>query len=419
MLSHPQSVHVINYPEYHVQSSAAGQRIRWLAIWFAAIAASTANAEELTIGSPAPPLKIKSFLKGEPVQALAKGTVYVVEFSGTGCVPCIKAIPHLTDLQKKHSKVVLISVYSEAESEVRAFLEKHQNQMGFRVALDQGNSTESRWMRGANLQGIPTVFVVNAEEVLTWIGHPSQLDEPLEKTIAGTIDLRLERARLAFVQADSVALTESIKRQQGIAKAHQRLYELARKQKWEESIQTADQAAREFPEAEFQFLNSKLYVLAENPKSTDQALRFAASLSAKMRFSDRYINDRQHQEFDAAIAQSLLNHRMNPDPLLAEAASILVKKADRSALELKDEDERLLSRKYIRQVSAMIAAGNHDFAKAATLQGEALHFIRQRKCRETTPQSRKDWEQEQNQHIGDCEAELAKYEALAGKSKTP
>ena len=41
----------------------------------------------LTIGDPAPPLALKAFLKGEPIKELKKGTVYVIEFSGTQCAP--------------------------------------------------------------------------------------------------------------------------------------------------------------------------------------------------------------------------------------------------------------------------------------------------------------------------------------------
>src|SRR5437870_4271484 len=43
-------------------------------------------AEDLAIGVPAPKLSSMIFVKGEPVNDLAKGTRYVVEFRGTACV---------------------------------------------------------------------------------------------------------------------------------------------------------------------------------------------------------------------------------------------------------------------------------------------------------------------------------------------
>jgi hypothetical protein len=52
-------------------------------------------AEPLTIGSPAPELKINTWVKGDPVGGIEKGKVYVIEFWGTACGPCIKCMPHL------------------------------------------------------------------------------------------------------------------------------------------------------------------------------------------------------------------------------------------------------------------------------------------------------------------------------------
>ena len=114
----------------------------------------TLCADPLTIGTPAPPLDLGAFVKGEPVKELAKGVVHVIEFSGTECAPCVRCIPHLTELQKKHPQVVFISVYSEKEAAVRQFLAKHGEAMGFRVALDRNYAMMRTWLRAASFDAI-------------------------------------------------------------------------------------------------------------------------------------------------------------------------------------------------------------------------------------------------------------------------
>lgn len=57
--------------------------------------------KQLALGSPAPPLYIQSWLKGEPVNQLEKGKVYVVEFWATWCGPCIAGMPHLSEVAEK------------------------------------------------------------------------------------------------------------------------------------------------------------------------------------------------------------------------------------------------------------------------------------------------------------------------------
>ncbi len=100
----------------------------------------------LEIGSPSPKLASLTFLKREPVRDMSRGEVYVIEFSGTGCVPCIQCIPLLTELQKSHGEVVVISVYSEDEQTVRKYLDKEQHSIGYRVAADpKGVMCENCW----------------------------------------------------------------------------------------------------------------------------------------------------------------------------------------------------------------------------------------------------------------------------------
>src|SRR3954468_10526558 len=103
-----------------------------------ALAAAAPAAKPLSPGDPAPKLEVKEFVKGEPVKALDKGTVYVVEFWATWCPPCRTSIPHLTELQKKHKDLVVIGVsVSERDfDKVKPFVEEMGDKMDYRVAID-------------------------------------------------------------------------------------------------------------------------------------------------------------------------------------------------------------------------------------------------------------------------------------------
>ena len=71
-----------------------------------AIATRAQNEQHpsLNIGDPAPPLRIREWIKGEPVQGFEKGHVYILEFWATWCRPCIAAMPHLSALAEKRKR---------------------------------------------------------------------------------------------------------------------------------------------------------------------------------------------------------------------------------------------------------------------------------------------------------------------------
>jgi thiol-disulfide isomerase/thioredoxin len=170
-----------------------------LAVALAMSLGGRAAADELTIGNPAPKLEVKEFVKGEPVKELARGKVHVVEFWATWCGPCIAAMPHLTELQKKHKDVIFIgvSIWERDPSGVKPFVEKQGEKMDYRVAMDDvaagadantGKMAKS-WMAAAGRGGIPSTFIVNAEGTIAWIGHPMGMDKPLDEIVAGKWDI--------------------------------------------------------------------------------------------------------------------------------------------------------------------------------------------------------------------------------------
>jgi thiol-disulfide isomerase/thioredoxin len=164
-------------------------------------AAQEEKAVTLKPGDPAPPLAVSKWVKGEPVKKLEKGKVYVIECWATWCGPCVQAIPHVTELQKKYKDkdlvVIGMNVWENDDAAVEPFVKKMGDKMDYRVAMDdksggsRGKMAET-WMQAAGRNGIPCSFIVDRDTKIAWIGHPMQMDRPLEQIIAGKFDAKKE-----------------------------------------------------------------------------------------------------------------------------------------------------------------------------------------------------------------------------------
>lgn len=148
----------------------------------------------LTVGSDAPKLNIREWIKGEKVEEFKEGQVYVVEFWATWCAPCRKSIPHLTKLQKDFGdSVIFIGISSENDVElIRNFVNEWGEKMEYRVAADSNQQTSRDWMTAAGQNGIPCAFVVGVDKKIAWIGNPIHPEGELDKVLAKVADGRYD-----------------------------------------------------------------------------------------------------------------------------------------------------------------------------------------------------------------------------------
>jgi thiol-disulfide isomerase/thioredoxin len=163
----------------------------------------SALASDLTVGSPAPALDVKTWLKGTPITKFDTDQVYVVEFWATWCGPCKQSIPHLTELAKKYPKVNFIGVSiweDDKDNGIKKFVDQMGDKMNYNVGYS-GNQTgmAQSWMAAAGQNGIPTAFVIEKGKV-DWIGHPMELDQPLGEVTSGKFDLAKFKAEFSKKQ---------------------------------------------------------------------------------------------------------------------------------------------------------------------------------------------------------------------------
>lgn len=150
-------------------------------------------ADVLGVGKPAPPMSADSVVKGKAVTTFEPGKVYVVEFWATWCPPCVRSVPHLTELQKKHPEATVIGVAGSerpkaggpgGEQGVKDFVKKQGSKMDYTVVYDGDGTMAKTWMVPAKQRGIPCAFVVDGEGKISHIGFPdSSLDAAVEKAV--------------------------------------------------------------------------------------------------------------------------------------------------------------------------------------------------------------------------------------------
>ncbi len=153
---------------------------------------------ELDLGDPAPPLKIKEWVRGEKVNLPkdAAKKIHMIEFWATWCPPCKESIPLLTKYQKNHEKeLVIVGVtdadpYRNSVSDIKDFVKDQGDKMAYTVAIDDDGATTKAYM-SSEVMGIPHAFLVGRDGKVVWQGSP--LDPALEtvipEIIAGTYDV--------------------------------------------------------------------------------------------------------------------------------------------------------------------------------------------------------------------------------------
>lgn len=231
--------------------------------------------QRIQIGSQAPALSVTKWVKGEPVAALEKGKVYLVEFWATWCAPCIGSMPHLTELQAKYADrglvvigVTVADTRGNTLENVEAMVRQKGDVLGYRVAWDESQATWTNYMQAASKSSIPCSFLVDRTGRIAYIDHPDRIDATLELVLDGKHDLD----KLAANAARQAALDSQASRFTA------QLNQARAQSDWAKAIAAADGLiALESDRHRTNGAIAKFQVLAMNLKERDKAVEFAKS----------------------------------------------------------------------------------------------------------------------------------------------
>ena len=225
------AIHI--YPSLHTGGNVRKSQIIPLSLaillaWLSPTLTSNASAKDLKIGSKAPTIEIEHWVsngegKFKPVKKFEKGKVYIVEFWATWCGPCIAAMPHISELQDKYAKkgLQVISVSDEDLETVEEFLERDvrgkdmtygELTKNYCLTTDPDQSVYGDYMEAAGQNGIPTAFIVGKSGLIEWIGHPMEIDEPIEQVLTDQWDREAYLKKLEEEEKAQRALQQALRK---------------------------------------------------------------------------------------------------------------------------------------------------------------------------------------------------------------
>ncbi|MBY5571467.1 TlpA family protein disulfide reductase [Rhizobium leguminosarum] len=150
----------------------------------------------LGIDSPAPPINVQHWLRGDPLSNFQLGKIYILDFFATTCGYCRPALTYLEQLQEGYRDmgVEAIAVASreeaatadDARAQVDAWVSKWLPYSKIRIAFDYSGEMDEHWMDASLSFGVPQAFVVDRDGSIAFIGHPDMLEDVLPKVIDGS-----------------------------------------------------------------------------------------------------------------------------------------------------------------------------------------------------------------------------------------
>lgn len=285
-------------------------------------AAPLSAADLLTIGSPAPKLSIEHWVqdapsKRKPVTEFEQGKVYVVEFWATWCGPCVQSMPHLAALQEKYADrgVRIISVSDEPLDTVETFLSRTAKGVAagaaedpptyaditraYSLTTDPDQSTYKDYMEAAAQNAIPAAFIVGKDAKIEWLGHPMELEGPLEAVLNDAWD------REAFA--------EQVRLQQKMAQAQREIQMALRAGKPEQALETIDALLAEEATKQDPQLNLLKFQILLGAQQTEEALAHLKNIFAQLR-------DPQQTDMVAWNIHQFAKQGFSKDPRMLTAA---------------------------------------------------------------------------------------------------
>jgi len=104
--------------------------------------------------------------------------------------------PHLSETAKKYKDkgLKVVGITSEPKEQVEGFVRQMRNVMQYTVACDSRQECEAKLSAPAGVHGIPHAFVVGADGLIKYSGHPMDpgFGKAVEKAVKDAAPVRME-----------------------------------------------------------------------------------------------------------------------------------------------------------------------------------------------------------------------------------
>lgn len=158
-----------------------------------------------------PEMSFKSVDGKEISLADLKGKIVLIDFWATWCGPCMAEAEHMVELNEKYGEqglqIIGISLDQNRQALEATVKEKQFNWPQYFDGKGWGNKFSGAW----GVRGIPRTFLLDTSGTVVWVGHPAQIDEPIEKAFKTTppvlVDPEVEKLALATLDQVDAAIT--------------------------------------------------------------------------------------------------------------------------------------------------------------------------------------------------------------------
>jgi peroxiredoxin len=146
------------------------------------LVAGPAPAQSPTVGAPAPAIAVTAWLNWDgaaPTVESLKGRVVLLEFWGTWCGPCVRAMPGVQKLHDRYRErgLTVLAISYESPEKLQPFLKENA------FTMPVGSDPEKKTIAAYGIRGWPTTIVLDKEGKVAHVGSPYEAEAVVEKAL--------------------------------------------------------------------------------------------------------------------------------------------------------------------------------------------------------------------------------------------
>lgn len=147
-----------------------------------ALVPAVAAAQKPAVGTPAPAIAAEAWLNWDgdpPTLESLSGRVVLLEFWGTWCAPCVRAMPGVQRLHDRYRErgLTVLAISYERPAAMQSFLTEN----GYTMPV--GSDPEKKTITAYGIGGWPTTILVDKEGVIAHVGSPYDAEAAVEKAL--------------------------------------------------------------------------------------------------------------------------------------------------------------------------------------------------------------------------------------------
>ena len=145
-----------------------------IALLALALLLAAQSARGQSEGEPMPPLEVEEWIQGktDEMNPWGDGKVYLLDLWGTWCLPCIRLMPRLSDLQDEYRDrdLVIVGYSWEEPARIREFVAERRAEIRYALATDSEERTMQVLSEAEVIEGFPYAFLIDGRGIVRWKG---------------------------------------------------------------------------------------------------------------------------------------------------------------------------------------------------------------------------------------------------------